>query len=501
MVVTRNSLETHREARRKVQDVYLAIQTTGTYYNSRSEWGFTYKTPDGKIERRYADPMSLSAVLNALVPKGGVIYRGGHGGGKTTLMEKATYMLTGVSEQEIADAMIRGNDDQNVNTLLASLAFGKLMTSGEEEVRWRKFVTSPVKIVDELNRFPPPAQNALFEILNKGRAAFLDETYSLGDFVLMATENPNDPGTYKLSRPFVDRFGMAVPAPQIPSAADQYSLLHRPDEKLYGIKVEPKINWEQLQQVRKMISDEVRLSPESELYLIYLTEAMASCVRGDHNDKAHSEIEIPDRCKGCHFDTGRSVCQMTKGGISGRAALDLQRYAKASAWFWGAFTDESHPEVQPEIIRSVAPYIIYHRVDPVEAMLSRDPFYGATFKYAQQIVESGSQGFAAVRDVLAEEVPQVLSGQRKLSDAQRLQAAANADLVVQTHFLPLVEEADNPQFRQTYDLLQREIGMEDLYKVEHLLRLETSLRPQAQAYLLQKVTDKKNEVNGNGNRR
>src|SRR3989344_9481768 len=230
-------LNKHNELREKVRKVYTDIPVQEVYFNSRGSMKFEYKNPQGEIRKTYLDPMTSSVIMNALVPKSGVIFRGGHGGGKTTLVEKVSYMLTGIPEDEITSAMIRGNDDQNVNTLLATLKLGKLFVDGEEEVIWRNFVKCPVKIIDEINRFPPAAQNALFEIMNRGRAEFIDQEYEIKDFMAFATENPNDTGTYPLSKPFLDRFGFCIPAPQLPSASDQYLLATRADDKLEGLVV------------------------------------------------------------------------------------------------------------------------------------------------------------------------------------------------------------------------------------------------------------------------
>src|SRR3972149_12196330 len=98
------SREEHDRYRDLVRDVYMAVPSQGLYYNSRAEMEFTFKGSDGRIHKTYLDPMTSSAIVNALVPKSGVIYRGGHGGGKTTLVEKGTHMLTGIPEEEIVSA-------------------------------------------------------------------------------------------------------------------------------------------------------------------------------------------------------------------------------------------------------------------------------------------------------------------------------------------------------------------------------------------------------------
>src|SRR3989344_1990955 len=296
-------LNKHNELREKVRKVYTDIPVQEVYFNSRGSMKFEYKNPQGEIRKTYLDPMTSSVIMNALVPKSGVIFRGGHGGGKTTLVEKVSYMLTGIPEAEISSAMIRGNDDQNVNTLLATLKLGKLMTEGSEEVKWRNFVKCYVKIIDEVNRFPPPAQNSLFEILNRGRIEFIDNVFEIDDFMAFATENPNDPGTYPLSKPFIDRFAFCVPAPQIPTASDQYLLADRVDDKLQNLKVTPVMTLDELKSAKKLISSDIKMSSEALIYTIYLTQALSTCERGDNFDKSHNEISVGERCKGCGFDT------------------------------------------------------------------------------------------------------------------------------------------------------------------------------------------------------
>jgi MoxR-like ATPase len=485
-------LNAHNSLREKVRRVYTEIPARGVYYNSRGAMEFTYMGADKQVHKSYIDPMTSSVIVNALVPKSGVIFRGGHGGGKTTLVEKVSHMMTGTPEDEIKSAMIRGNDDQNVNTLLATLQYGKLFAEGAEEVKWRNFVKCYVKIIDELNRFPPPAQNALFEILNKGRVEFIDNVYEIDDFMAFATENPNDPGTYPLSRPFVDRFGFCVPAPQIPAAYDQSLLAERPDDKLKEVAVEPILDLEELKTARRIISTDVKLSPEARTYTIYLTQAIASCLRGDYGDKSHNEVAVGERCKGCGHDTSNSVCKMTLAGISGRAFLDFHRWGKAYAWFLNAFEDPANPQVQPETIQAIAPYLFYHRVEPNPMVLNRAPHNGAKLSFLTDLIEKATRGYATVKEVLRD-VPKVLKGEMPPGDSKI--NSVEKDLVVQMHFKPLIEEAGKKEFRDIYDEIEHtEMDEDNLRKISARLSLGTELKPAAQKYLLSKATFKAEKV-------
>jgi len=481
-------LKLHNKLRKKAQKVYTEIPTQGIYYNSRSVMEFSYKDSKEDIKKSYIDPMSSAVIVNALVPKSGVLFKGGHGGGKTSLVEKVSHMLTDISEKEISAAMIRGNDYQNVNTLLASLQLGKLMAKGEEVVRWRKFVTSYVKIIDELNRFPPPAQNALFEILNRGRVEFLDKEYEINDFMVCATENPNDAGTYPLSKPFVDRFSFCVPAPQLPGAEDQYLLAERPDDKLVDLKVKSVMTFEELKTAQKLISQDVALSSDAILYAIYLTQAISTCERGDYSDKSHNILQVGERCKGCGYDTDAAVCKMTMQGVSGRAFLDLQRWSKAYAWFLGAFTNPENPRVELDILQTIAPYILYHRVEPNQLFIGRDPYNGSQITFLEQIIEKATNGYNVIKDAL-KEVPKVLRGELSLDKAEIRKI--EKDLVVQYHFKPLVEEAAKKSFRGVYNFIKKnEMSPENIQKLQQDISFGTELKQPAQKYLLSKALAK-----------
>jgi len=479
----------HESLREKVRSVYLQIPTQGVYFNSRSVMEFTRKYPDETVHKTYLDPLSSGVIVNALVPKSGVILKGGHGGGKTTLFEKVAYMLTGIPEKEISSSMIRGNDDQNVNTLLATLKLGKLFVDGEEEVIWRNFVKCPVKIIDEINRFPPAAQNALFEIMNRGRAEFIDQEYEIKDFMAFATENPNDTGTYPLSKPFLDRFGFCIPAPQLPSASDQYLLATRADDKLEGLVVKPVMNLDELNIAKRLISKDVKMGSDALIYLIYLTQALTTCERGDYSDKAHNEIPVGERCKGCGFDTAAAVCKMTKQGISGRAFLDFQRWGKAYSWFLNEFPDPNNPEVQLETLQTIAPYLMFHRVEPAENIIGKDPYFGMKMKYLEDVVKRATAGYTTIKDAL-KEVPAVLRGDVKPKNAKIKDV--DKDLVVKYHFQPLIEAADKKEFREIFELIEKKrMDGKTFDELERRLAFTSELGPHAQKYLLSKALDER----------
>jgi len=472
--------------------VYNEIISRAVYVNSRQHIEFTYEGPGGVKIVKFLDPMVSSAIVNGLVPKSGVLYRGGHGGGKTTLIQKVCRAITGLSGQEIAEAMIRGNDSATINTLLASLHVGQLMNKGVEDVRWRKFVTCFVKIIDEVNRFPPAAVNPLFEILNSGQAAYLDQTYAIDDFISFATENPNDPGTYELPRPFLDRYSFCVVAPQIPTANDLLILSERADDRIHSIDVEPVTSIDDLKLIRHMIADQVEIEPMAKLYIIYLCEALSTCERADQNDKSQNEIEVGHRCKGCPFDSEGAFCKYTMAGISGRAFLDLQRWAKAYSWFLEAFTEEAVPQVQMSIVQKIAPYVFLHRLEPNQQLLGADPYFGQRLLFTEDLVQKITNSFITALPALLQ-VPDVLSGKISPYNSE-IMNNVKKDLVIKYHFKPLLAEVDTMEFNEYYRMLSvKGHSTETLEHLKSRLLYHSSLRPHAQKYLISMLFDRYKE--------
>ena len=72
------------------------------------------------------------------------------------------------------------------------------MSTGEEEVVWRQFVTNFWKIIDEVNRLTPYAQNILMSLLAEGTVKYYDSILNIDKYTLYATINPQDVGTFEM---------------------------------------------------------------------------------------------------------------------------------------------------------------------------------------------------------------------------------------------------------------------------------------------------------------
>jgi magnesium chelatase subunit I len=107
---------------------------------------------------------------------------------------------------------IQGSPDLTAEDLLGDIDPIKAMKYGPLSIE----AFTPGKIFkankgilffDEINRCPEKLQNALLQVLEEGKVTLGSYSFELpADFILIATMNPEDSSTEKLSDVFVDRF-------------------------------------------------------------------------------------------------------------------------------------------------------------------------------------------------------------------------------------------------------------------------------------------------------
>jgi MoxR-like ATPase len=148
------------------------------------------------------------AVSSALLARRHIIISGPPGIGKTTLAKNVASLL-GKSAPFVR---IQGSPDLTVEDLLGdidpikALKFGPTSTEAFTKGKIFKADTG-VLFFDELNRCPEKLQNALLQVLEEGKATIgsYDVDFNL-DFIFIATMNPEDSSTEKLSDVLLDRF-------------------------------------------------------------------------------------------------------------------------------------------------------------------------------------------------------------------------------------------------------------------------------------------------------
>lgn len=339
-----------RELRERLWRAIEFVQTSDFFIHDET---LEVVTSRGRLK---VPKITTLCVVNALVCRGTCLLRGGYGGGKTTLVKILGRMLTGASLRDIEDSMLRANPELTEEKILARLELGKLVKEGREVVIWRNFTRAFWKIIDEVNRLSPSAQDALLSLIGEGRARYFGEVYECRDFVLFATLNPRDVGAFELGLPFLDRFGVCLDVSS--PLADEYAeIAEARDKSLFeeSDATIPVFLTERDLKLAWLLAARVPLSTEARLFVSVLARELSFCERakkelGTLLERGHHV------CAGCKYDMPDSICNKTLTPLSPRAVKDIVRYSRALAWLLGL------DSVELGVVVALAPYIIWHRL-------------------------------------------------------------------------------------------------------------------------------------------
>ncbi|OLS30700.1 MAG: hypothetical protein ThorAB25_08270, partial [Candidatus Thorarchaeota archaeon AB_25] len=359
-----------------------------------------------------------------------------------------------------------------------------LMKEGVEVVVWRRFVTDFWKIIDEVNRLTPHAQNILLSLLAEGEVKYYDEIKRCEEYCLYATLNPADAGTFDMGPPFLDRFGMAVPI-TMPTVNDLELILAARDERLFGFdelwQVPPVLTEEKLLTIWNL-ADKVFVSNEASEFMRSVVREFGACIRVDKSQSSGYTVET-GLCDGCHFDTAKSVCNKVIVPLSVRAAKDLNRYSKAAAWLVGA------QEVTVEIVKSLAPLVFWHRTRLVRDELERSPYYGDVYAYTKHLVELAASRFAQRAPAIAI-MDKMKQGQDTKDAMDELKEMAKSDLLVRLDYTTFAKELRKSGYTKTVKNIEKGIkdrDVEQLTKIYDDLLVDTEFPNRSM--LLKQVSD------------
>ena len=330
------------------------LRNESLYVHNEELPGATFWTD--KLKGRKVYLVETLAVINALVDRGTMMLYGGHGGGKTTLAKYLGQIFCHFSKEKIEDCILRGHPQLTEEKILGSLDFAQITNNkplnkyGKIDVVWNSFVDSEWKIIDEINRLSPYAQNILLSLLAEGSVKYQDESRIVPPFTLYATLNPKDNANEELSLPFKDRFALALPI-TMPDY-DSFSTIGKRDKNSRAKLEEyfPNIDLAEIQKDIKSIS----YTPEAELFINYIIASYRLCMRASKESNDTLSVD-KNLCENCRMKGEEKVCNKIKQPLSVRVKEDLYRYGKALAWFLGA------PQVTTEHVMVLAPYMICHR--------------------------------------------------------------------------------------------------------------------------------------------
>lgn len=330
------------------------LRINNLYVHNTELAGVHFST--NKLKDRKVYLVETLAVINALVERGTMMLYGGHGGGKTTLSKYLGQIFCKLSKEEIENCILRGHPQLTEEKILGSLDFAQML--GKKElvndkinVVWNEFVTSKWKIIDEINRLSPYAQNILLSLLAEGSVKYHDQSKIVPPFTLYATLNPKDNANTELSLPFKDRFAIALPI-TMPDY-DSFSTIGKKDKLGRQDNLESYLQGVELAEIQEQVKA-VPYSEDAELFINYIIASYRLCERASKESNDMISVD-KNLCENCHMNAPEKVCCKIKQPLSVRVKEDLYRYGKALAWFLG------DKEVNIEHILALSAYMIWHR--------------------------------------------------------------------------------------------------------------------------------------------
>lgn len=452
--------------RKKVWKILNLTQANQLFIHSKYLEIKYSERKDSRFKSTKLPEILTLSVLNALVPNSAMLLIGGHGGGKTTLVKLLGRMFTSKSLEKIEESIIRGHPQLTEEKLVGTLKLGKLMKEGAEEVVWKRFITNFWKIIDEVNRLTPYAQDILLSLLAEGTVKYYDSIMNVNKFCLFATINPQDVGTFKLSSPFLDRFGISVPI-SMPASQDLQLILAGKDEKYSGydelVQVPQIMTIDDLMEVWYYVN-RVQINQEASNYIHAIIREFTLC---DRIDKGNTEDLKPSTglCSGCHFNTTQNVCNKIDSILSVRVAKDLLRYSKALAWLLDI------KKIDVNIVNTIAPYVISHRVDYSQRELEKAPYWGDKYEFSKNILTTIQNRFLK-RKLCYQIAQRFRDGNQEKGDIQEIKNFKKNDLIVKYDLYPFVQEIKNKTYK---NLAQKIKEASNKGKIDELARIRNEL--------------------------
>ncbi|MFX1468038.1 MAG: AAA family ATPase [Promethearchaeota archaeon] len=448
--------------RKKVWKIINLIQANQLFvhYKDLSIKYFTKK--EKKLSTKLLPEILTLCVLNAIVPNSAMLLIGGHGGGKTTLVKLLGRMFTSNTLSEIENSIIRGHPQLTEEKLIGTLKLGKLMKEGEEEVVWRQFITNFWKIIDEVNRLTPYAQDILLSLLAEGTVKYYDSITTINKYCLFATINPHDIGTFELSQPFLDRFGISVPI-SMPGSHELQLILTGKDEKYSGydelIQVPKVLSIDELMEIHFYVN-RIPFPSEVNKFIHAIVREFTLC---DRVDKGNTEDLKPSTglCSGCHFNTAQNVCNKIDSILSVRVAKDLLRYSKALAWVLGI------DKIDINIVNTIAPYVISHRTIYVKRELDKSPYYGDKYEFSKYLLNTILRRYKN-REECYHIADRFREGSSKDNDLTEIKKFEKNDLIVKYDLIPFVISVNNRKYPIIAQQIQEASKKGDIVKLTEI---------------------------------
>ena len=313
------------------------------------------------------------SLANACLRGHAVLLYGGMGANKTTLINLLGSSFLGLDLDQVEDLMVTGHPEQTEEKIVGFLdpRQWSIQEAGPTQVLWTAWARSKWKLINEINRFPSGKQNLFLEILQKRKISYAGQVCQPGDTCYFATMNPEFSATYPLDQALLDRISACVPAYQ-PDFLAGLLLSEREKDIRDLAAMLPRFTQSEFSSLPKLVAEK-SLSSQVELAVLCLIRDFTLCERAPFFDKTQLSLNKPSLglCSGCHYHNNpEAICWQADEGLSDRVRQDLRIFCRAFAYLLDR-------EADLEVLRAIAPYIIWHRITPLPSILDKPPYFGA----------------------------------------------------------------------------------------------------------------------------
>ncbi|MGB3920993.1 ATPase [Methanothrix sp.] len=386
-------------------------------------------------DRRINSQLYFS-IANACLRNRALLLYGGMGANKTTLINLLGSSFLSLPFSEVEDRMVTGHPEQTEEKMVGFLDPRQWMREegGACTVLWTPWSKSRWKLINEVNRFPGGKQNLFLEILKKRKISYSGQVNEPGDTCYYLTMNPEFSATYPLDEALLDRISACVPAFQ-PDFMAGLALSER-EKEVWELAGElPGFTPQEFDSLPGLVAGK-RLDPQVELAVLCLVRDFTLCERAPSYDKTQLSSARPSRglCAGCHYSGNpEAICWQVDEGLSDRVRQDLRSFCRAIAYLLDR-------EADLEVLKAVAPYVIWHRINPVRSIIDRPPYYGARkLAFVAELVEKSINRTMNERMDMNLIFSRAVDGKRSISGAIE-ELSIFDDPIARLDFIPSLEE-------------------------------------------------------------
>jgi len=376
-------------------------------------------------------------LANACLRNRAVLLYGGMGANKTTLVNILGGVFMNMSFDDVENLMVTGHPEQTEEKIIGFIDPRQWMqpTSSEIRVLWTPWARSRWKLINEINRFPAGKQNLFLEIIKKRKITYAGQVLEPGDTCYFATMNPEFSSTYPVDEALMDRISACIPAVQ-PDLLAGLNLAERTEEIRDLAEQLPKFSADEFDALPHAVEG-IPLDFLTELCIVSLIRDFTLCERAPCFDKTQLSGRNPSHglCSGCHYYNNPEVCcWQIDEGLSDRVRQDLRAFTKAVSFVCGISNGS-----RIEVLRAVAPYIIWHRVTPNRSMLERPPYYGAKrLEYISDLVQKSIDRTVNERGEMNMIFSRAVDGELTVERAIK-ELSEHDDPIARLDYIPMLE--------------------------------------------------------------